>query len=68
MNPTVTLLLEIITTAASVVAGFLKGDPQAIANAVASITEIIQKGISAVEAQTGQPIDPALIKPFQPIA
>jgi len=32
-----------------------------------ALVKIIQKGVSAYEAHTGQPIDSSLIKPIEPI-
>jgi hypothetical protein len=32
-----------------------------------ALLQIVQKGVSAYEAHTGQPIDPILIKPIDPI-
>lgn len=33
-----------------------------------ALVKIIQKGVSAYEAHTGQPIDPSLIKPMDPLS
>lgn len=52
-----------LTTATAVLTGPAAG----ITTAVAGLVTIIQKAIAAHESVTGQPIDPALLKPFVPI-
>jgi hypothetical protein len=62
------LLLSIVaigaSTAESVTVG---GDGAKEAAVAASLIAIAQKAIAAHEAVTGQPIDPSLLKPFEPI-
>lgn len=57
-------LLSIGATTAAAVAG---GDVAAGATVAGSLIMIAQKAISAHQAVTGQPIDPSLLKPFEPI-
>ena len=51
-------------TAATVAGG---GEVAAGANIATALITIAQKAIAAHEAQTGQPIDPTLLKPFTPL-
>jgi hypothetical protein len=58
-------LLSIGATTAAVIAN---GDVGAGATVALSLITIAQKAIAAHESVTGKPIDPSLLKPYQPIA
>ena len=57
-------LLSIGATTASAIAS---GDVAEGATVALSLITIAQKAIAAHEAVTGKPIDPSLLKPYQPI-
>jgi hypothetical protein len=67
MNSTLQYLLDIIGLAATVATGVTSGDAAKGAQISSALITIAQKAIAAHEAQVGQPIDPALLKPFEPI-
>lgn len=62
---TIASLLEV---GASIVTGVATGDVAAGARIADGLLLMIQKGISAYQKVSGQPIDPALLKPFEPLA
>lgn len=64
---TLQMVLEIISLAAGVATSVLTGGAAQGAGIAQALVAIIQKAIAAHEAQTGQPIDPALLKPYQPL-
>jgi hypothetical protein len=61
---TIASLLEV---GASIVSGVATGDVGAGARIADGLLLMIQKGISAYQKVSGQPIDPALLKPFEPV-
>lgn len=63
------LILEILGIASSAAQSFLTTTPTGTnANNLASaLISIVQKAMLAYQAQTGQPIDPTLLKPYEPI-
>lgn len=64
---TLDYLLSIISLGATVASGVTTGTAADAAKLSSSLIEIAQKAILAHEAIVGQPIDPALLKPFEPI-
>jgi hypothetical protein len=62
----ISIILEIIFAGLQIAKDQTGGSNKPI-NTVSLLTEIIQKGIYALEQQTGKPIDPELIKPYVPI-
>jgi hypothetical protein len=67
MNATLQYLLDIIGLAATVATGVTSGDAAKGAQISSALITIVQKALAAHQAQEGQPIDPALLKPFEPI-
>jgi hypothetical protein len=59
--------IEIIELALSVMKNQTTGQVQQDAALAAALVSIISKAIQAYEQQTGQPLDPAVIKPEQPM-
>ena len=59
--------IEIIELALSVMKTQTTGKTQQDAALVAALVNIIGKSIQAYEEQTGQPLDPSLIKPEPPM-
>ena len=59
--------IEIIELALSIVKNQTTGTAQQEASTAAAIVEIIGKAVNAYEQQTGQPLDPALIKAEPPL-
>ena len=64
---TLSLILEILQLAAAAASAYVTGDAAKGTQIAQSLISIIQKGMLAYQAQTGQPIDPALLKPWEPI-
>lgn len=62
---TILSILSIGATTAATVAG--GGEVAVGANIASSLIAIAQKAISAHLAVTGKPIDPTLLKPYEPI-
>ncbi len=58
-------IISIGATTASAISG--GGEVAAGANIASALIAIAQKAISAHVAATGQPIDPAVLRPYQPI-
>ncbi len=56
------LVLFIVRTALAIIEAQILGRPLPVAD---SLVNIIQAGYAAYEKQTGQPLDPATIKPFE---
>lgn len=56
--------IELAQLVISLLATILKGNPTAIEQ---SILDIVKKGYSAYEQQTGKPLDASLIQPIPPI-
>ncbi len=66
MNP-LAVILDILQIASAAAASALTGDA-AKGNAIASaLIQIAQKAILAHQQQTGQPIDPSVLRPFEPL-
>jgi hypothetical protein len=61
------LLLEILGIASTSAQAFLKGDASAGNNVAQALITIVQKAMLAYQAQTGKPIDPTLLRPFEPL-
>lgn len=63
------LILEILSIASASAQSFLTTNPtgQNANNLASALITIVQKAMLAYQAQTGQPIDPTLLKPFEPI-
>jgi hypothetical protein len=64
--------LSIVQIAGGVAASVAKadsggGEVAVIADMAVALTSIIQRALAAHVAVTGQPIDPSLLKPFEPI-
>lgn len=55
-------ILSFIDTILSMGQGLIPFDAYALL-----LERLIQKGVAAYEAHTGQPIDPTLIKPIDPV-
>ena len=66
---TLATLLSILQIASNVAAGSLAGTgtAESAAKLSAGLTEIVQKALLAHQEVLGAPIDPDLIKPFDPI-
>jgi hypothetical protein len=62
-----TIILEILGIASTSAQAFLKGDAQSGNNIASGLITIVQKAMLAYQAQTGQPIDPNLLKPYVPL-
>lgn len=60
-------LLEVIGIASGVASGILSGEAQKGAEISAALVSIVQKTLAAHESVIGQPIDPALVRPFEPL-
>jgi hypothetical protein len=67
MNETLQYLFDIIALAATVASGVTTGDAAKASQISAALIAIAQKAIAAHQAQVGEPIDIALLKPFDPI-
>jgi hypothetical protein len=67
VNPTLVLLLEILQIASASAGAVVTGDAAKATELSGSLLAIIQKGVAAYEAQEGKPIDPTLIKAFEPV-
>jgi hypothetical protein len=61
------LILDILGIASTSATAFLKGDASAGNNIASGLITIIQKAMLAYQAQTGQAIQPELLKPFEPL-
>jgi hypothetical protein len=59
--------IEIIELALSIMKNQTTGKTQQDATLVAVLVSIIRKSIQAYEQQTGQPLDPSLIKAEDPL-
>jgi hypothetical protein len=60
-------ILDIIALGATVASGVATGDAAKGAQISSALVTIVQKAIAAHELQVGQPIDPALLRPFEPL-
>ena len=60
-------VLGLLSIGATTAAAIASGDVASGATVALSLITIAQKAISAHEAVTGKPIDPSLLKPYQPI-
>jgi hypothetical protein len=61
-------ILAILAIGANVAQTVPNADVQAGSAIAAALLQIAQKSIGAYEAQTGQPIDLALLHPIDPVA
>jgi hypothetical protein len=61
------LIVQILQLAASVIRGQTDVAVQHDANVAQTLVHIVQAAARAYENQTGQPIDPSLIKPEAPL-
>lgn len=57
-------LLQLAGLVIAAIGATVKGNPTEIE---AAILQVVQAGASAYEAQKGQPIDPSLLKPIDPV-
>ena len=60
-------VLGLLSIGATTAAAIVSGDVAEGATVALSLITIAQKAIAAHEAVTGKPIDPSLLKPYQPI-
>jgi|KBSSwiStaDraftv2_1062776.scaffolds.fasta_scaffold1687660_1 hypothetical protein len=60
-------VLGLLSIGATTAAAIASGDVAEGATVALSLITIAQKAIAAHEAVTGKPIDPSLLKPYQPI-
>ena len=61
-------VLGLLSIGATTAAAIANGDVATGATVALSLITIAQKAIAAHEAVTGKPIDPSLLKPYQPLA
>lgn len=59
-----TLVNTVLPAIIAALSAVFSNNPTALEKA---LLQIIQSGVSAYEAQKGQPIDPTLIKPISPV-
>jgi hypothetical protein len=60
-------LLEVIGIASGVASGVLTGDAKKGALVSEALVAIVQKTLAAHEAVVGKPVDPKLLRPFEPL-
>lgn len=65
MNPATLAILELVQLGISILGETVKGNPT---NLEQALLDLSRKSIAAYEAQTGKPIDPALLNPIDPIS
>ena len=62
----INLIISIVQIALQILTSQLGGNNQS-ANVAQSLVDIVNKAMQAYQQQTGKPIDPDLIKPYEPI-
>lgn len=62
-----TNIIEILSLAVTAWQQFATGGAKGSADLAATLVSLAQKANAAYTAQTGKPIDPALLQPIQPV-